>query len=149
MWAAGTAALLMNVGYAKMHATDVESAEAFGTEQLLQMQPHPQLSVKLLRHSGLPQDVLDAILQHHERWDGSGYPQGLRKNQISPIARVVAAADVYVALCSPRFQRKPYARPQVESYFTGASGAQFDPRVVRALLEDLPGAVLFEAPLED
>ena len=149
MRAAGTASLLMNVGYAKMRATDVESEEAFGSEQLLQMRPHPQLSVKLLRHSGLPQDVLDAILQHHERWDGSGYPQGLRKSQISPIARVVAAADVYVALCSPRFQRKPYARQQVEAFFTGASGTQFDPRVVRVLLEDLPGAVLFEAPLED
>jgi putative nucleotidyltransferase with HDIG domain len=76
-----------------------------------------------------------AIEQHHERWDGSGYPKGLSGTQISLGARIVAVADAYEVMTSPRpYQRAKSSRTAREEFACSASGSQFDPMVVRAFL---------------
>ncbi|MDP8975577.1 MAG: HD-GYP domain-containing protein [Actinomycetota bacterium] len=77
----------------------------------------------------------DAIEQHHERWDGSGYPKGLSGTEISLGARIVAVADAYEVMTSPRpYQRAKSSRTAREEFACCASGNQFDPMVVRAFL---------------
>ena len=76
------------------------------------MKRHPELAVRICRkHGGVPEEALTAIVQHHERLDGSGYPQGLKGEEITPGARVIAVADVFDSLTSDR----PY-RPAFEIF---------------------------------
>jgi HD-GYP domain-containing protein (c-di-GMP phosphodiesterase class II) len=134
----GIAAMLMNASYAQIRPGTLERARALDAAARAEMQEHPTRSFALFDQSGLPDEVLNAILHHHERWDGSGYPAGLRGKQLSIYARIVGAADTYVALCSPRPHRPARSRHEVNELFTVESGTLFDPAIVRILLEALP-----------
>jgi putative two-component system response regulator len=73
-------------------------------------------------------------LTHHEKWDGSGYPQGLAGSEIPLAARIFAVADVFDALRSDRPHRRAWALDRTVGHITGESGRHFDPRVVEAFL---------------
>lgn len=75
-----------------------------------------------------------AIDQHHERWDGAGYPRGLAGEQISPSARIVAVADAYDVITSARAYKTPLSADAARAELARCAGAQFDPAVVRAFL---------------
>ena len=105
-----------------------------------QMQGHVQEGVRLAGQLPfLPQSVLDVIGAHHERWDGAGYPLGLRGEEIPLPARIFAICDVYDALSSARPYKKAWERGDTLAYLRAASGEQFDPQVVTALLDLLDG----------
>ena len=72
--------------------------------------------------------------QHHERWDGTGYPDGLKGCQIHLYGRIVAVADVYDALTSERVYKKPWPMIEVIHHFTEMSGVLYDPEVIRPFL---------------
>ena len=100
-----------------------------------QMQGHVQQGVRLAGQLPfLPQAALDVIGAHHERWDGSGYPLGLRGAEIPFAARIFAACDVYDALSSARPYKQAWEPADVLAYLRSASGEHFDPQVVAALL---------------
>jgi putative two-component system response regulator len=71
---------------------------------------------------------------HHERWDGSGYPRGLRGDAIPLSARILALADVYDALTSERPYKAAWTHSAATEFIARGSGAHFDPRIVRAFL---------------
>ena len=105
-----------------------------------QMQGHVQEGVRLAGQLPfLPQSVLDVIGAHHERWDGAGYPLGLRGEEIPLSARIFAICDVYDALSSARPYKKAWERGDTLAYLRAVSGEQFDPQVVTALLALLDG----------
>ncbi len=104
---------------------------------------HPLLGRELWE-GAIPRltDVARIIHQHHERWDGAGYPQGLSGEQIRPEARVLAVADAYDAMCTDRPYRPPLAEPAVlEELYTGA-GTQFGPDEAAAFIEIIEGKKL-------
>jgi putative two-component system response regulator len=76
----------------------------------------------------------DIALTHHERWDGTGYPQGLSGRKIPLCGRIVALADVYDALTSKRVYKDPFDQDVVKSIITAESGTHFDPDIVQAFL---------------
>ena len=76
----------------------------------------------------------DAIEQHHERWDGRGYPRGLAGTEISLAARIVAVADVFDVITSSRTYKEPSTPSAARMEITRCAGSQFDPEVVRAFL---------------
>lgn len=80
-------------------------------------------------------EAIHAAGQHHERWDGNGYPQGLKGNQISLSARIVAVADAYDVMTATRSYKKALPAAAARLELTKNAGSQFDPAVVRALLE--------------
>lgn len=84
--------------------------------------------------SNAPQ-TLDIVLYHHERWDGSGYPSGLRGEQIPLVARLFAVVDVYDALTTDRPYRTAWVQTKALSYLKEQTGRQFDPRMVAAFLQ--------------
>lgn len=88
-------------------------------EELRQIQEHPNLGLKVLREnqSDIDERVCSAVLMHHERCDGSGYPSGLKGNEISDFAKIVAIADVYDAMTSNRCYRKGICPFEVISTF--------------------------------
>ncbi|HUY08714.1 MAG TPA: HD domain-containing phosphohydrolase [Candidatus Dormibacteraeota bacterium] len=98
----------------------------------------------------------EAVAQHHEWYDGTGYPVGLRGSEIAKAARVVAVADVFEVITAPRPYRRPVSIAQAREELVRASGTQLDPKVIRAFLnvsvgELWPvvglGAILCQVPL--
>jgi putative nucleotidyltransferase with HDIG domain len=96
---------------------------------------HPLLGVRMLGELNLVQEVLDFVLCHHERLDGSGYPQGLRGGKLSLIARIAAVCDVYDALTTDRPYRAALTPEGALSLLRTQSPALFDRAVVTALDE--------------
>ena len=75
---------------------------------------------------------------HHERWDGKGYPEGLKGEEIPLSARVMAVADVFDALTSTRVYKPPFSLSKSLAIIEEGKGVQFDPKCVEVFLESLP-----------
>jgi HD-GYP domain-containing protein (c-di-GMP phosphodiesterase class II) len=99
------------------------------------MEQHPLYGYNILASIVHSRQVLDITLYHHERWDGAGYPSGLKTEQIPLIARIFAVADVYDALTSDRPYRSAWSRPQALSHIQGQAGLQFDPKVLEFFMK--------------
>jgi len=80
-------------------------------------------------------DARQVALSHHERWDGSGYPEGLKGEQIPLSARIVAIADVYDALTSKRSYKEPYSHDLACKIILSGSGRDFDPELIKVFDE--------------
>lgn len=101
------------------------------------MQRHPQLAFDLLAPITYLQSALEIPLCHHEKWDGTGYPRGLKGEQIPLAARLFAFADVWDALTSDRPYRKAWSRAEAMRYIRDNSGSHFDPQVVDIFLNEI------------
>jgi PAS domain S-box-containing protein len=98
------------------------------------MRKHPAYAYNLLSSISYLEHALDIPFCHHEKWDGSGYPRGLKGNEIPLAARIFAVVDVWDALRSDRPYRKGWPVDKVREYLSAESGVQFDPRIVDAFL---------------
>lgn len=96
---------------------------------------HPQIAADIIRPIQFMHDIVPLVLYHHERWDGKGYPSGLRGEEIPIGARIIAIADVYQALTSNRPYRKAFSKKDALDIIRKGSGTQFDPRIVKVFLK--------------
>ena len=103
-------------------------------EEFDQIKAHPLIGVNIVLPLGLNQEELTIIRNHHERWDGKGYPDGLSKNNIPRLARILAVADAFDAMNSSRAYRKALPFSVCCRELRDNSGTQFDPEVVEAAL---------------
>ena len=94
------------------------------------MQKHPQYAYDLLAPIAFLRPALDIPYCHHEKWDGTGYPRGLRGESIPQAARIFAVVDVWDALCSDRPYRKAWNKDRVYEHIKSSAGTHFDPDVV-------------------
>lgn len=94
------------------------------------MRTHPTLAFELLRPISFLASALDIPWCHHEKWDGTGYPRGLRGKEIPLAARIFAVVDVYDALTGDRPYRAAWSHERALSYIREQSGRRFDPQVV-------------------
>ncbi|GAB4387705.1 MAG: hypothetical protein Kow0025_02780 [Thermodesulfovibrionales bacterium] len=99
------------------------------------MKKHPEIALGLLSPISFLRPALDIPYAHHERWDGSGYPRGLKGGHIPLAARVFSVVDVWDALRSVRSYRPAWPDERVRDYIRGQAGAGFDPEVVDVFLE--------------
>jgi PAS domain S-box-containing protein len=99
------------------------------------MRQHTQYAFKVLSNVGFTGPVVDIPHYHHEKWDGSGYPQGLKGEEIPLSARIFAIVDVWDALSSDRPYRPAWSNDKVLGYLYDESGKHFDPEVVQTFLE--------------
>jgi putative nucleotidyltransferase with HDIG domain len=102
--------------------------------QMMYLHPQDGLRFLLERHT-LPQVTQNIILEHHEHWDGSGYPHGLSGDAISLEARIFALVDAFDALTSPRFYREPMTQLEALEELSVRSYGHFDPAVVEAFVD--------------
>ncbi|MGY2896965.1 HD-GYP domain-containing protein, partial [Deinococcus sp. UYEF24] len=116
----------------------------FTPEEWTTMQGHVQQGYDLAtRIPGLPQDILDVIRSHHERWDGGGYPDGLSETDIPLGARIFAVCDVYDALISDRPYKRAWSHEAAVLEVERQAGRHFDPEVVRVFLSLMVGEIRF------
>jgi HD-GYP domain-containing protein (c-di-GMP phosphodiesterase class II) len=104
-------------------------------EEWVVMRRHPQFAYDMLAPVSFLRPALDVPHYHHEKWDGSGYPEGLQGEQIPLAARIFAIVDVWDALLSDRPYRKAWPEEKVLDYIQQQSGRHFDPQVVEAFFE--------------
>jgi response regulator RpfG family c-di-GMP phosphodiesterase len=107
------------------------------------MKEHPTVGLSILDGSQRPILKAAAVIahQHHEKWDGSGYPQGLKGEQIHPYARIVAVADVFDALCHKRVYKDAWPVEKVTEYLREVAGHHLDPHYVELLIKNIDEAV--------
>jgi diguanylate cyclase (GGDEF)-like protein len=101
------------------------------------MKLHPVFGGNMLKNIEFPYPVLPMVRFHHERWDGNGYPDGLRGDQIPIGARILSIVDCYDALTTDRPYRAPMQRGELIDFFRKESGKAYDPVVVDSLLNNL------------
>jgi len=101
------------------------------------IQQHPQHAYDMLKHIEYLQSALEIPYCHHEKWDGTGYPRGLKGQEIPLAARLFSMVDVYDALVSDRPYRKALPREEVVAYLKSQSGTHFDPVVLDPFLRVL------------
>ncbi len=106
-------------------------------EEWKTMKEHPNLAYTLLKPIPYLEKALDIPYCHHERWDGSGYPRGLKGEQIPIAARIFAIVDVYDALRSDRPYRKAWSELETRAYIEQNAGILFDPKLVKIFLKIL------------
>ncbi len=131
------AALFHDIGKLKVSTKALMSESELDEFEWQEMKLHATWGSALGAQMNLSQPVLDAIEAHHERFDGSGYPKSLREHEIPILARIVAVADAFDALTYSRPYRSARSREFALKEVFLASGAQFDPEVVRVLLDQL------------
>jgi diguanylate cyclase (GGDEF)-like protein len=110
----------------------------------LVLERHPQIGFRMLDSLGVD-PVADLVLHHHERWDGTGYPEGLRGEQIPLGARIIFVTDAYDAMTSDRIYQPRLSSQAALAELERCSGTQFDPGIVAAFAEELGQS----SPLED
>ena len=117
-------------------------------EEWVVMRQHPQFAYNLLKNIPYLGSALDVAFCHHERWDGNGYPRGLRAEEIPFSARIFAIIDVWDALTHDRPYRPAWPEEQALTYIRDQANTQFDPRVVDAFVKMLEDSLLRQtAPL--
>jgi HD-GYP domain-containing protein (c-di-GMP phosphodiesterase class II) len=104
-------------------------------EEMALMRGHAQRAYEMLLPIEYLRPALDIPYCHHEKWDGTGYPRGLKGEEIPLAARLFAIADVYDALTSDRPYRKAWSRAEALEYIRQQSGTYFEPRVVEVFLQ--------------
>jgi HD-GYP domain-containing protein (c-di-GMP phosphodiesterase class II) len=107
---------------------------ALTDEERAWIQEHPVVGADIVGRAPSLRDALTVIRQHHERYDGRGYPGGLAAEEISLAARIVAVADVWDALTSDRAYRPPWPPDRALAHLEADRGAHFDPRCLDAFL---------------
>jgi PAS domain S-box-containing protein/putative nucleotidyltransferase with HDIG domain len=104
-------------------------------EEWVVMKKHPIFAYEMLAPISYLRQALDIPYCHHEKWDGSGYPRGLKAEQIPLVARIFAVVDVWDALRSDRPYRAAWKAEKVREHILSSSGTHFDPQVVDAFLQ--------------
>jgi diguanylate cyclase (GGDEF)-like protein/putative nucleotidyltransferase with HDIG domain len=127
-------ALLHDIGKLAVPDPILRKPGPLTPEERGQMQHHAAAGAEIARRLGfLPQSTIDVVQHHHERWDGTGYPDGLAAEQIPLAARLFAVVDCYDALRSARPYKVAWSGYRALQYMKEQSGSQFDPAMVRIL----------------
>lgn len=126
---------LHDLGKIGVEDTILNKPSGLTEEEWKQIRKHPVIGAQILEPLTFLNDVIELIRQHHEHYDGSGYPEGRRGDDILLGARIIHLADAYEAMTSPRSYRKtPLSKAQAIAEIKKNSGTQFDSKVVEVFL---------------
>ncbi len=131
------AAEFHDVGKINISDNILKKGDALSDEEYTEIQRHPIESVKILKpmEKWFGKIMLDAVLYHHENYDGTGYPHGKKGEEISILAKIIRVADSFDAMVTDRPYRKALIQHQALLELKNGRGKQYDPRVVDAFLE--------------
>lgn len=135
----GTAVMLKDVGYIYVPLELLNKPDKLTAKEKQAIQNHPVSGHNLLaQHKFCQGPVAEAILQHHERWNGGGYPRKLKGEDISQFAQIIAITDTYVSLLSKRPGRQMFMPHQAIEYIMAQSNDQFNPDLVELFVREIP-----------
>jgi len=126
--------MLHDIGKIGVPETILDKKGPLNDEEYSLIRKHPEVGARILAPIRAYEKIIPIVAQHHEWFDGSGYPNGLSGNEISFGARILSVADVYDALISDRPYRRGWEKTRVLNFLKEKAGSQFDPTIVEALL---------------
>lgn len=128
--------MLMDVGKLRIEPELLQAARPLSDAETTRVREHINHGVEILRESGIMnQDVIDIVAHHHERHDGSGYPQGLAGDEIPAFARIAAIVDTYDAVTSSRSHADAISPSNAISMLYQARGQDFQPELVEVFIQ--------------
>lgn len=131
LYSLGLAALLHDIGKIFVDQNILRKDGPLDKSEFVHIKKHTTVGYEyLVNHYDIPSKSYLGALQHHERYDGTGYPRALEGDNISEIGRIIAIADVYDALTSDRPYRKALLPSEAMEYIMGGAGTMFDPQLV-------------------
>lgn len=126
--------LMHDIGKIGIAESILNSEKTLSADEWIEIKKHPEIGYRILSSSTEFSEVSEDVLQHHERWDGKGYPRGLKGAEISVKARIIAIADSYDAMTSDRAYRKALSVDVAINEIKKYSGKHFDPFIVNTFL---------------
>lgn len=129
------AALVHDIGEFAMNREYVKAGRSLNDDERTDMQRHPVLGEQEAAKRGLSRAVQLLVRWHHEWWNGSGYPDALKNEQIPLGARILRAADTYCALTDTRPHRKAFSETEAKQQLKEWAGIEFDPQTIKFFLE--------------
>jgi diguanylate cyclase (GGDEF)-like protein/PAS domain S-box-containing protein/putative nucleotidyltransferase with HDIG domain len=129
------AGLMHDIGKIEIDEKILNKPEKLSKDEWERMQRHPEIGYRILNSINGFSAVADAVLEHQERWDGKGYPRGLKGEEISLHARIIAVADSYDAMTTHRTFGKALSEEDAINEMKRCSGTQFDPAIAQILIE--------------
>ena len=139
--AINTGALLHDIGKLGVPEYVLLKPGRLTDEEFAKIKQHPEIGAAILDPVEFPWPVLPVVRSHHEKWDGTGYPDGLAGEDIPRTARILAVADVYDALTSSRSYRNAWTHERACEVIRKDRGTHFDPAIADAFLEIITGVV--------
>lgn len=130
-------ALLHDIGKIGIDDRILGKSSKLSNEEFKKIKEHPIVGANIIEPVDFLKNSYEAIYHHHERYNGGGYPDGLKAKDIPLCARIIAVADAYDAMGSDRPYRKKLSKEKILKEFTEQSGKQFDPQIVNALMSIL------------
>jgi putative two-component system response regulator len=129
------AALVHDLGKTWISNKILNKTAPLSLEERLIMQRHPEIGARILIGYEVHPFYVEAVLHHHESWDGRGYPSQLKGTEIPLSARILTVADVYDVLTSQRPYKAPLTTTEARARLLEGSGTNFDPMVLRAFVQ--------------
>lgn len=147
----GLAMPLHDIGTSIVPKSILQKTSPLSEEEIFKIRQHAEFGYQILRDSRRPTIQLAAMLakQHHERWDGKGYPEGLEKEQIDIKSRIATLVDVFDALLNARPYKPAWTIDKVEAVLLEEKGKHFDPYLVDCLLSDLSAFMAIQTEYAD
>ena len=140
------AALVHDLGKTWIANDILNKPASLSVEERRLMERHPVIGARILIGCDVHPFYVEAVLHHHEAWNGSGYPAGLLREEIPLSARLLTVADVYDVLTSERPYKAPYSQAEARERIREGSGTSFDPKVAQAFLHLLDLSPNFTLP---
>lgn len=134
--------LLHDIGKTKIPDSIIKKPGKLTDSEYDIVKTHPQEGYRMLQNSTLPGCILNAVLMHHEKCDGSGYPFGLKNEKIDSYAKMVSIADVYDAMTSARIYRGPLCPFKAIALFESEGLQKYDPKYILVFLENVVNTYL-------
>lgn len=134
-----TAGLMHDIGKIGIEDKILNKDGKLNNHEWLEIKRHPEIGYRILSSANEFSKLADCVLEHHERWDGKGYPKGIDGLSISLQARIIAIADAYDAMTSERAYRKALSIEEAIAELRKYSGTQFDPEIVKVFIEKVMG----------
>jgi diguanylate cyclase (GGDEF)-like protein/putative nucleotidyltransferase with HDIG domain/PAS domain S-box-containing protein len=129
------AGLMHDIGKIGLYENILTKKEELNTSEWDEIERHSEVGYRILSSLNEFSEIADYVLEHHEHWDGHGYPRGLKAGEISLQARIISIADAFDAMTSDRTYRKSLSEEEAVQEIFKCSGTQFDPAIARVFVE--------------
>ncbi|WP_418790132.1 HD-GYP domain-containing protein [Phosphitispora sp. TUW77] len=130
-------AILHDIGKIGIDEGILNNPMSLGDDEITRIKKHPEIGAQIISSIDSLSDIAPAVLYHHERFDGTGYPLGLKNNEIPLHARIIAISDAFDAMSSTRSYRDQVSKETAIKEIISGAGTQFDPDLVMLLAEAL------------